>query len=487
MAMERKTKIVATLGPATDSPEMITKLIERGLNVARFNFSHGTHEDHARRFKLVREIADSLDTPIAIMQDIQGPKIRVGEFPDGSIVLEEGATVTLLPGSGMGTDERIHIAYLEDVSMQVGGSVLLADGLIELEAVTVSDAQITAIVKEGGVLKDHKGAAFPGARTTVPVVTPKDEDDLEFGARLGFDLLAASFVNSGRDIRAVREVAGPMPIIAKIETAVGYMHLEDILTEAAGAMVARGDLGVELSLESVPRAQREILAQTNAAGKISITATEMLESMISAPRPTRAEVTDVYRSVLDGTDAVMLSAETAIGAFPTRAVNAMAVICAEAERAGDWGRAAHISNLAEGAAFASATAEASVDTADRLGLSTIVAFTESGTTARLLSKYRPRADVFAFTPMVHTYRRMAAYGGIRPMLLDRVHSTDDMIASAEARLLEDGLVEFGEGVIMVAGVPPNQQASTNLMKLHVIGSGDVLHPHDPTEVPPPSA
>lgn len=474
--MERKTKIVATLGPATDEPEKIQALIEKGLNVARFNFSHGTHDEHAARFKLVREIADSMDAPVALMQDIQGPKIRVGTFPGGSVRLDEGAHVTLVPGEGMGSVDRVHVAYLDGVSMDEGGTVLLADGLIELRAVTVGDGEVQATVVVGGELKDHKGAAFPGARTSIPVVTDKDRVDLEFGRTLGFDLLAASFVNSGRDIRAVRHEAGNVPIIAKIETAVGYVNLEDILTEAAGAMVARGDLGVELSLESVPRAQREILASTNAAGKISITATEMLESMISSPRPTRAEVTDVYRSVLDGTDAVMLSAETAIGSYPDRAVAAMAVICAEAECAADWGRAAHISGLSEGGAFASATAEASVDTADRLGLSTIVAFTESGTTARLLSKYRPRADVYAFTPIVETYRRMSAYGGVRPMLLDRVYSTDDMIAAAEQRLLEDHLVERGEGVVMVAGVPPNQQSSTNLMKLHVIGSGDVLHP-----------
>ena len=474
--MERKTKIVATLGPATDSPEQIRALIERGMNVARFNFSHGDHDEHAARFALVREIADALDTPVAIMQDIQGPKIRVGTFPGGEIELEVGEQVSLLPGEGLGSSARIHVAYLDGVSMDVGGKILLADGLVELEAVSVSDDEVIATVVVGGLLQDHKGAAFPGARTSVPVVTDKDVADLEFGATLGFDLLAASFVNSGRDIRSVRDAAGDIPIIAKIETAVGYMNLEDILTEAAGAMVARGDLGVELSLESVPRAQREILSLTNAAGKISITATEMLESMISSPRPTRAEVTDVYRSVLDGTDAVMLSAETAIGAYPVRAVGAMAVICAEAETSPDWGRASHISNLSEGGAFASATAEASVDTADRLGLSTIVAFTESGTTARLLSKYRARADVYAFTPIVETYRRMAAYGGVRPMLLDRVYSTDDMIASAERRLLEDELVERGEGVVMVAGVPPNQQSSTNLMKLHVIGSGDVLRP-----------
>jgi pyruvate kinase len=360
--------------------------------------------------------------------------------------------------------------------MDVGGKIVLADGLVVLEAMDVAEDGIDSIVLTGGPLSDHKGAAFPGARTTVPVVTDKDEKDIEFGKQLGFDLLAASFVNSGRDIRTIREFAGDIPIIAKIETALGYQNLDDILSEARGAMVARGDLGVELSLESIPRAQSDIILRTNTAGKLSITATEMLESMITLPRPTRAEVTDVYRSVMDGTDAVMLSAETAVGSYPSRAIHVMAVVCKEAESSPDWGRAAGISSLDAGAAFASATAEASVDTADRLGLSTIVAFTESGTTARLLSKYKPHADVYAFTPMVETYRRMAAYGGIRPMLLDRVHATDDMIAVAEARLLELGLVQRGDGVVMVAGIPPNQSASTNLMKLHVIGSGDVLHP-----------
>jgi pyruvate kinase len=475
-AMPRKTKIIATLGPATESPEVITKLIERGMNVARFNFSHGTHAEHETRFRVVRQCAADVDRPVAIMQDIQGPKIRVGEFPNGSVELLAGSSVRLHGGEGLGDAENINIAYLDRVEMNVGGKIFLADGVIELEAMSVDAGGVTASVIQGGELMDHKGASFPGARTSIPAVTHKDVEDLEFGLSLGFDLIAASFVNSGSDIRSVREIVGNLPVIAKIETAVGYMNLDDILDEADGAMVARGDLGVELSIESVPRAQYEIIHRANAAGKISITATEMLESMITSPRPTRAEVTDVYRSVLDGTDAVMLSAETAIGEFPTRSVKLMASICAEAERSVSFGRAEDISNLSEGAAFASATAEASVDTADRLGLDTIAAFTESGTTARLLSKYRPKADIYAFTPVVSTYRQMAIYGGVRPMLIDRVHSTDDMIASAETELLRRGLVQHGDGLVMVAGVPPNQSSSTNLMKLHEVGSGDVLHP-----------
>ncbi len=472
--MQRKTKIIATLGPATDSRDMIEKLAARGMNVARLNFSHGEHEEHVRRCDLVRQVASDMDVSIAVMQDIQGPKIRVGTFPGGSAILESGSVVRLHPGSGDGDPENVYIAYLEDVEMSVEGKIMLADGLIELEATKVSSEGITAKVLGGGELKDHKGASFPGARTQIPIVTAKDEVDLALGAQLGVDLVAASFVNTGRDIRTVRDVVGSTPIIAKIETALGYMNLDGILDEAAGAMVARGDLGVELSLESVPRAQNEIVHRTNAAARISIVATEMLESMISSPRPTRAEVTDVYRSVIDGVDAVMLSAETAVGAFPTRAVRLMANICVEAERSAEYGRSSDISNLSHGAVFASATAEAAVDTADRLGIATIVAFTESGTTARLLAKYRPHAHIFAFTPIIGAYRRMAMYGGVTPMLVDRVESTDEMIATAEGELLRRSLVDQGEGVVMVAGVPPNQLASTNLMKLHVVGSGDTL-------------
>ena len=474
--MRRKTKIIATLGPATESEAVVAKLIERGMNVARLNFSHGTQADQHARFDLVRRVASDMNQPIAIMQDIQGPKIRVGEFPGGSVELVDDSEVTLIPGEAMGDSETICVAYLDEVDMNVGGTILLSDGLVTLEALAVSTSEIRARVVGGGILRDHKGAAFPGARTSIPVVTPKDESDLEFGATLGVDAVAASFVTKGADLRTVREISGPVPLIAKIETAVGYLNLDDILEECTGAMVARGDLGVELSIQSVPRAQSEILRRTNSAGKISITATEMLESMIHNPRPTRAEVTDVYRSVLDGTDAVMLSAETAVGEYPTRSVKLMSDILMEAEVSPDFGRAHGLSGISEGAAFASATAEASVDTADRLGLSTIVAFTESGTTARLLSKYRPQADVFAFTPSDATYRRMAMLGSVTPMMLTRVVTTDEMISSAEQELIRQGVAADGEGVVMVAGIPPNQSASTNLMKLHMVGSGDVLHP-----------
>ncbi len=466
----RKTKIIATLGPAVDAPERIGELVDAGMNVARLNFSHGTREEHRRRFAWVRAAARERNVAVALLQDVQGPKVRVGTFPDGGVLLEAGERVELLPGEGEGDGRRLHVAYLDRVHLEEGAKILLADGLVTLEVEEVHDDRVVARVETGGPVGDHKGVAFPGVRTSIPVITEKDRADIAFGMELGFDYLAMSFVASAADIRGVRPVIGDLPVIAKIESALGYAHLPDILEEAHGAMVARGDLGVELSLERVPRAQVEILRLTNAAGKVSITATEMLESMTVSPRPTRAEVTDVYRSVLDGTDAVMLSAETAVGRYPIRAVRAMDTICREAEASPDYGRASDVSLLADRSRFASATAEASVDTADRLDLRTIVAFTESGATARLISKYRPHADVYAFTPDERTYCRMAIYGGVTPRRFRRVSSTDEMIAYAEEYLREAGLAEPGEGVVMVAGIPPNRRASTNLMKLHQVGA-----------------
>jgi pyruvate kinase len=468
--MRRKTKIVATLGPAVDTIDAIRELVEAGMNVARFNFSHGTREDHRRRYEWIRSVASELDVPIAAMQDIQGPKIRVGTFPGGSIRLETGSDVTLIPGEDMGDEHEIPVAYLEGVDVYPGSSIILSDGMIRLEATGVADGRVVARVTTGGILHDHKGAAFPGSATHVPVITEKDIEDLAFGRELGFDIVAASFVSSGEHIRQIRAHTGTPPIVAKIETSAGYANLDDILTEADGAMVARGDLGVELNLESVPGAQKEILAKTNLAGKFTITATEMLESMITNPRPTRAEVSDIYGAVLEGTDAVMLSAETAIGAHPVAAIRAMDSISREAERSPTYGASAGGADVYDRSPYASVVAQASVETADRLGIDTLVAFTESGSAARLLSKYRPHAEVYAFTPHDATYRLMAVYGGVTPLRSPVHHSTDEMLSFAEAFLLEHDVVRTGDTTVMVAGIPPNLQASTNLMKVHRIGT-----------------
>ncbi|MBK5269299.1 MAG: pyruvate kinase [Acidimicrobiia bacterium] len=462
----RRTKIVATMGPAVASQGKISELVAAGLDVARLNFSHGNHDTHTQMAGWLRRASEQHKRPIALLQDIQGPKVRVGVFGDGPIELVAGETVRLVPGSQPGAAGVVPIDYeflLEDVG--VGDDVLLSDGLIRLVVEKVHDDSLTAFVTVGGQLSDHKGAAFPDTSLRVPSVTPKDEADLEFGRSLEVDYVAASFVRTGADIDQVRELAGGVPVIAKIELARAYANLDDILSEASGAMVARGDLGVQLPLETIPRVQLDILNRTNAAGRISITATEMLESMINSPRPTRAEVTDVANAVMSGTDAVMLSGETAIGKYPVQTIEFMARICLEAERSATK----PVNFLESHRTFASATAKAAVEAAVNLDLHVIAAFTESGSTARLLSKYRPSAEIIAFTPDPATYRRMAVYWGVSPQMLERRESTDLMLASAEKYLEKTGICETGEGVVMVAGTPPNQQASTNLMKLHRIG------------------
>lgn len=468
--MSRKTKIIATLGPAVASLSDITELIEAGMNVARLNFSHGTHESHRQFHQWVREASERLDIPIAILQDIQGPRIRVGSFPGGSITLEDGAEVVLVPGVGEGSGREIHVENLEAAALSEGSTILMSDGLIALEVMFADGGIVKCRVEEGGVLRDHKGVAFPGVQVDVPAVTDKDIEDLEFGRELGFDYVAASFVNSGASVRHVKRLAGGVPVISKIESLVGYGNLGEIVEESAGVMVARGDLGVELSFESVPRAQKQILSYGNSKARLTITATEMLESMTASTRPTRAEVTDVSSAVLDGTDAVMLSAETAVGKYPVRAVVAMGRICAEAEASPSYSRGEEIHFLESAARFASATAQACVDAADNLDLAAIVAFTESGSTARLISKYRPHADIFAYTPIEETYRRMALYSGVTPLRFTRVAATDEMITYAEQNLVELGIVKPGDSVVMAAGIPPNRAAATNLMKLHLIGS-----------------
>jgi len=456
------------MGPAVEGAEKVDALVAAGIDVARLNFSHGSHATHARFAEWIRSAAEKHQRPVALLQDIQGPKLRVGVFPDGPIQLEADTVVTLIPGHGAGTSTVIPLDYeylLEDVS--AGEEILLADGLIRLLVQDVGENSLTARVMLGGELSDHKGIAFPDTALRVPAVTDKDREDLEFGRELGFDYVAASFVRRAADIEEVRSlITNGVPVIAKIELALAYENLDDIMSAAAGVMVARGDLGVQLPLQRIPLIQADILSRANAAGLISITATEMLDSMTNSPRPTRAEVTDVANAVMSGTDAVMLSGETAVGKYPFRTVEFMDRICREVEGAG---LGTSVDFLESHRTFASATAKAAVEAAVNLNLKTIAAFTESGATAKLLSKYRPPATIIAFTAEPSTYRQMALYWGVIPQMQERRDSTDLMLASAEKHLEKSGMCEPGEGVVMVAGTPPNQRASTNLMKLHVIG------------------
>lgn len=470
--MERLTKIVATLGPAVADQARIDELVESGMDVARLNFSHGDYDLHRSFTTWVRTAAENQNRVVAVLQDIQGPKLRVGSFPGGSVNLENDQVVLLVPGRLESEDPNvIYVDYeflLEDV--EPGERILLADGLIRLVAEEHLGDRLSARVEQGGELKDGKGVAFPETNLRVPAITEKDRRDLEFGRELDVDYIAASFVRSGQDIREIRELAGGVPVIAKIELAAAYDNLDDILSEAAGAMVARGDLGVQLPLERIPLIQADILERTNAAGLISITATEMLESMTSSPRPTRAEVADVANAVLDGTDAVMLSAETAVGKFPARAVEVMDIVCREVEAGMDF--AMHgVEFLRKENAFPSAVAKACVEAADSLDLPAIIAFSESGSTARLISKYRPKARIIGFTAIPKTRRQMALYWGVTPLDIMRFDSTDEMIEDSSTAALERGILRPGDGVAIVAGIPPNQAASTNLLKLHQVGTG----------------
>ncbi|MGH8915617.1 MAG: pyruvate kinase [Acidimicrobiia bacterium] len=469
--MQRHTKIIATLGPAVAAEARIRALVEVGMDVARLNFSHGDHELHRALAGWVRAASKESGRTVALMQDVQGPKLRVGEFANGSVTLEPGRHVVLVPDGRVGTEDLIPVGYdplLDDVVP--GDRVQLADGLIRCEVVDTTDDGLLAEVRVGGVLTDHKGVAFPDSKLSLEIITPKDEKDLAFGRELGVDYVAASFVRSGDDVRSVGELAGDVPIIAKIELAQAYENLDDIIEPSFGLMVARGDLGVQLPLERIPLIQDEILKKTNAAGRISITATEMLESMTKSPRPTRAEVTDVAHAVMAGTDAVMLSGETAVGDYPVQTVTAMASICVAMEE-GTLSVRGHnpVPFVGDGNTVASAVSQAATEVADNLKTHTIVAFTESGNTARLISKYRPEARIVAFTPNEVTLRRMALYWGVTPHPFERRTYTDEEMTAAASILEAEGMAGKGDRLVMVAGVPPNVRASTNLVKVHVIG------------------
>ncbi len=439
------------------------------MDVARLNFSHGTYESHAELISAVRAAASDHDRPIGVMQDIQGPRMRVGTFPGGGVEIAADSDIQLVAGVGEGDSSLVYVQALEKVTLEEGTTVFLSDGLICLEVTSTDGDSATARVIEGGRLRDRKSAAFLDSPLDFPAVTDKDAADLAFGVEAGVDIVAASFVTSGDDISQVKSIVGDIPVIAKIERVAAYENLDDILSAADGAMVARGDLGVELGIAPLPRAQKDIISRTNAASAISITATEMLSSMTSSPRPTRAEVTDVANAVLDGTDAVMLSAETAVGSFPVRSVETMAAVCLEAETSPGYPEeTVPFSSLEK--SFPSAISHAATDVARNLGLDVIVAFTESGLTARLVSQFRPPATIIAFTPQEATFNRLALVWGVTPMRFSILNSTDAMITEAAKILLDRELVALGDWLPMVAGTPPNQQASTNLLKLHVVGS-----------------
>jgi pyruvate kinase len=451
---------------------MITAMIEAGMDIARLNFSHGTQDDHAHAIDLIRRSSARLKRTVAILQDLQGPKIRAGKMAGGEVLLNNGAEVIITADAIEGTPERIPTTYKAlATDVRPGDRILIDDGLIELRVTGKDGWDVECLVVKGGMIKDHKGINLPGVNVSAPSATEKDLDDLRFGLEAGVDYVALSFVRSAEDIDRLKEMIGraDVPVIAKLEKPEAIERLDEILRVADGVMVARGDLGVELPPERVPIIQKMIIERANRTRVPVITATQMLESMTMNPRPTRAEASDVANAILDGTDAVMLSGETAVGHYPVESVTMMARIAVEAERRILEGRVFRRRRDGEQYTFSDAIGDAACLAAHDLNAKAIVVFTQSGATARLISKYRPHVPIIAFTPAEQTLRRLCLYWGVTPKIMKEVVNTDRMVAAVEERLLSDKEVSPGDILVIVAGTPITAKGGTNFLKLHRVG------------------
>jgi len=469
----RNTKIVATVGPASRSPEMLQGLLDAGVDVFRINASHGTYGEHATAIRLIRELAAKCGRTPGILFDLQGPKIRLGHFENGEATLEKGArfTITVEPVLGNAqTASTTYASLARDVTP--GNRVLLADGAIELRALEATSVSILFEVIEGGTVKDHQGINLPGVRVSIPSMTEKDIADLEFGLSQNVDVVALSFVRGPADVAGLRQrlerLNRKLPIVAKIEKPEALDNLDGILDESDGVMVARGDLGVELALARVPGAQKTIIEQARMRGKFVITATQMLESMILKPTPTRAEVSDVANAIFDGTDAVMLSAETATGQYPLEAVRMMSNIAVEAE-AFALHRPFPEPPLGPQPTHAQIIAEAAYHCALSASVKAIVVFTTSGETARLIARFRPHVPIFAFCEKTNVARELAVIYGVHTISPVRVKSTEEMLEVSDLKLLPEAWSRIGDSIIVVAGAPFGQPGSANLIKLHRVG------------------
>ena len=435
-----KTKVVCTIGPASDTPQTIRELISSGMRIARLNFSHGTHSDHGKKIHTIRKIAEDLGKPVAILQDLGGPKIRVGHIPDPGVRIEPGQAIILTTQTVEGSKQRISVSYpLLNEEVKAGDRILLADGFLELRVRSVNGFEIHCKVITGGVLTSHKGINLPTGTISMPSMTDKDREDLHFGLSHDVDYIALSFVRTAADIRNIKEIIRQenknTPVIAKIEKHEAIDHYEDILIAADAIMVARGDLGVEIPLEEVPGIQKRLIQRANASGKPVIIATQMLRSMVDSPRPTRAEASDVANAVLDGTDAVMLSEETATGNYPVQAVRYMVRIIAEAEKTFPHDR--YLKMMPEKEISDSVTYAACV-LADHLDAAAILAPTQSGRTAGHLSRFRPGQPIIAYTPNPTTMRRLSLFRGIYPRLIQNPNDTDDVIEIVAKRSIDAG-------------------------------------------------
>jgi pyruvate kinase len=467
----RRAKIVCTLGPATSTPQQIGALVAAGMDVARLNMSHGTHEDHESVYQVVREASDATGHSVGIMADLQGPKIRLGAFATGPVSLTQGAEFTIttrdVPGNGS-LCSTTYAGLPGDVT--VGEQILVDDGRVRLEVLAVDGPDVTTRVVVPGTVSNHKGLNLPGVNVSVPALTEKDTEDLRWALRLGVDVVALSFVRSAKDVEPVRKVMDEegvrLPVIAKIEKPQAIDNLPEVIKAFDAFMVARGDLGVECPLEDVPFLQAQVVDAARRNAKPVIVATQMLESMISAPRPTRAEASDVANAVLDGADAVMLSGETSVGAYPIDAVRTMARIVEATEDHGmarisaiDW------QPRTRGGVIAKAAAEV----AERVGAKYLVAFTSSGDSARRMSRLRSAIPMLAFTPIAKVRSQLSLSWGLETFISESVEHTDEMVRQVDEQLLKIGRVTEGDLVVLIAGSPPGMPGSTNALRIHRIG------------------
>ena len=471
----RKTKIICTLGPSTDKDGVLRELIANGMNVARFNFSHGSHEEHKGRLDLLKSLREELGKPVAALLDTKGPEIRLKDFKNGTEMLEAGQTFTLTTRDVEGTKEICSITY-KDLPQDVapGGTIMLDDGLIKLQIQTVNDTDIVCTVLNNGKIKNKKGVNVPGVHLSMPYMSQRDKDDIIFGIEQGFDFIAASFVRTAQDVYEIRnllnEYDSNIRIIAKIENREGVNNIDSILAAADAVMVARGDLGVEIDFTELPGIQKNIIERSFSFGKPIVTATQMLDSMIVNPRPTRAEISDVANAIYDGTSAIMLSGETAAGAYPVEALKTMSAI-AERTETENHARVEYLTEATNGKISVSdATAHAACLTAKDVNAAAIVTVSESGTTARLLSKYRPQQPIIACVMKEQVQRQLSLSWGITSLMMPLAHSTDELIEMSTALAKENGFLHNGELAVVTAGVPVGISGTTNMIKIHMVGN-----------------
>ncbi|MBC2397498.1 pyruvate kinase [Clostridium tetanomorphum] len=475
----QKTKMVFTIGPASDNENILSELIKAGMNAARLNFSHGSHEEHKKRIDLVKELSNEFNKQIAIILDTKGPEIRTGNFKNEKVELIEGNKFTIYCGEEvLGDESKCSITYdrlAEDVSP--GDMILIDDGLVGLEIQQVEGNKIHCVVKNSGYVANHKGVNVPGVATSLPSLTEKDKEDLKFGCNVGVDIIAASFIRKASDVLAIRKVleqngGSDIQIFSKIENHQGVDNIDEIIRFSDGIMVARGDMGVEIPIEQVPLVQKMIIEKCNKAGKAVITATQMLDSMIRNPRPTRAEASDIANAIFDGTDAIMLSGETAGGKYPVEAARTMARIAQATEAQLEYEKIlnkkmeSHVLNVANAISIATCT------TATELNASAVITATQSGYTAKMVSKYRPSCPIIAVTPSKSVARKLALNWGVFPILTNQVDSTDELIETSVEMALESGYVNKGDLVVIAAGIPVSYSGTTNMLKVHVVG--DIL-------------